>query len=906
MKKAADHVEVIEQGKVELIVSGEKKSRACSTCGVAGQPKDNFKCGNCGEALHPEQIGSAMIGKIVEGQYEIIEEIGSGAWGVVYKARQLELDRIVAIKVLRRHLVSDKVKLGRFKQEAKAASRLVHGNIIQVFDYGVMDQRLPFFVMEYLEAESLDKFFHARGVTDFTVVKDLLVQTLSALGYAHGQGVIHRDIKPGNILVRKNSDGSYTVKLLDFGIARLTERNDAHDSNLTATGELLGTPLYMSPEQCVGDSIDPRSDLYSLGCVIYEMLSGQNPFLASNSFECMMKQMKENPPELHFTDGRPAEAAIQQFLSKALAKQKESRYQSAAEMSADLQNLSDGAATEKTAAKLHPQFWTGTAICSLLLVGALLLFQWMAHQGGQTEGLQLHEQPAPQKADRNLEEPLPAPGAPADELDYGSLMEQNYEPETYAESLKRELSELEDYARGLRTEGKLARADDVQKTIQDVNSSIKSKDVVPMKSTNKDDPAEKELHMVAVPSGKSRTKFGDKDFEATVHVSMKGAPLDLLLSGGNVNFWRLRVDPGVRLNKVYVYGYVNNNIEGLPAGVPVESIKEEFTDSRPWLTTPERRDSDEAYAFSRFLWKKYKMIPHTMIFAQGKNATCTVGPENLEWLCSQLLYRLKPLYAESQAAEQKRLAKEIGQNQFWALYHKPLPSADAYNGGRDNAEHFLGRFDFTGPFSGDLFKCPKEANALVRGAGVKGPLFVVGQPGGIFSINPKLKTASKLSPPPDIPDPAAACFLDCDVKRHLLYFFGSCVTTYDYVTRQWKVLSELHLNSAGGAYDPEEKCFYVFGESSHPGYIRHMYKVSIGGKILKEIPLSRPLRCSQDDYYCRQQLFCINGYIVVITGSLPTPEGPYSPYMAVVNSKTGKMCYFAPIRLSPGKATAKN
>jgi tetratricopeptide (TPR) repeat protein/tRNA A-37 threonylcarbamoyl transferase component Bud32 len=227
---------------------------------------------------------------------EIMELLGKGGMSVVYKARQKQLDRIVAVKVLSKMAVRGEDGLKRFQKEARFTSSLEHPNIVKTISFGVSKDGQPYLVMEYLEGLSLADELKQNGRLKLQKFKDVFLPALSALNHAHQAGLVHRDIKPGNIMLCRNETAGETVKLVDFGIAKVFGEGESQTQQLTKTGAVLGSPAYMSPEQCQGKSLDGRSDLYSMACVMYETLSGEPPFSGDSLLEVMQKHSIEPPP----------------------------------------------------------------------------------------------------------------------------------------------------------------------------------------------------------------------------------------------------------------------------------------------------------------------------------------------------------------------------------------------------------------------------------------------------------------------------------------------------------------------------------------------------------------------------------------------------------------------------------
>ena len=292
----------------------------------------------CPKDQTPLQLATDLMpGLVLRGKYEILEKLGAGGMGAVYKARHLAFDELRAIKFVGSHLLADESALARFRSEAVVARRLQHQNAVKVEDLDTTDDGRSFIVMEYVEGRSLrDLLFHEGDVPTKRILA-LARQACGALGAAHALGIVHRDIKPDNLMVVTKEDGSEILKVADFGLAKVREGFElASDKALTQTGFLVGTPPYMSPEQSSGLDVDGRSDLYSLGVVLYEMLTGRLPF-RSDSPLGMLIHHRETPPQPPAALGVPQPVAA--FLMKALAKRREDRFQTAGQMDEALRQL---------------------------------------------------------------------------------------------------------------------------------------------------------------------------------------------------------------------------------------------------------------------------------------------------------------------------------------------------------------------------------------------------------------------------------------------------------------------------------------------------------------------------------------------------------------------------------------
>ncbi|HEX7843628.1 MAG TPA: protein kinase, partial [Kofleriaceae bacterium] len=264
-----------------------------------------------------------FVGSVIDGRYEILTRIGEGGMGVVYKARQTPLDRVIAVKMLNAQMAGDPTWVQRFYNEAKACSRLQHPNTIRMFDFGQTKDGRLFMTMEFLDGMSLREALSKGPLAPHRVVK-VLIQCCASLAEAHSIGIIHRDIKPDNVFLLNMAGSPDFVKLLDFSVAKLLEG----DRMKTQAGVVFGTPQYMSPEQGRGLPLDARSDLYALGILAFEMLTGNVPFNDENPMTVIQMHLHAGIPPL------PASIppSVQQIVRRALEKEPNRRYQSAGEM----------------------------------------------------------------------------------------------------------------------------------------------------------------------------------------------------------------------------------------------------------------------------------------------------------------------------------------------------------------------------------------------------------------------------------------------------------------------------------------------------------------------------------------------------------------------------------------------
>jgi len=285
----------------------------------------------------PPVASDDYIGKTVARKYRVEALIGEGGMGKVYKATQLVLEKPVVLKVLRQALLSDERTVARFQREAKAASRLNHANSISILDFGQAEDGAMYIAMEYVSGKDLHHILSREWPLPESRVIRIVSQVLSALSDAHGAGVIHRDLKPENIMVEQRRGEADFVKVLDFGIAKITDSSGEDGPALTRAGFVCGTPEYMSPEQARGATLDHRSDLYAVGVILYQLTTGMLPFDSESAVGFATKHLTEQPP---LPSRRRPEARIspqlERLIMKTLAKSPDDRPQTADQFRAEL------------------------------------------------------------------------------------------------------------------------------------------------------------------------------------------------------------------------------------------------------------------------------------------------------------------------------------------------------------------------------------------------------------------------------------------------------------------------------------------------------------------------------------------------------------------------------------------
>ena len=295
----------------------------CPTCGTTYPPETKF-CARDGAALLGERLGAVAVGQVIADRYRVVRKLGEGGMGEVYLCEHVLMGSPVAIKILRPALVSDADALSRFLREARNASRVVHPHVARIYDVGEMPGHLAYLAMEYIDGPTLAAVLKQDGAMPINRVADIVAQVTDAISVAHNLGIVHRDLKPDNLMLARARDGRDDVKVVDFGVAKAF---GAHEQLVTASGFIVGTPAYMSPEQLAGETLDGRSDLYSLAIIAFMMLTGSLPFIGDTPEQVMMARLTAElrglgtvKPDVRWPP------SLQMVLDRGLAKSPDDRY----------------------------------------------------------------------------------------------------------------------------------------------------------------------------------------------------------------------------------------------------------------------------------------------------------------------------------------------------------------------------------------------------------------------------------------------------------------------------------------------------------------------------------------------------------------------------------------------------
>ena len=328
----------------------------CMTCGAEYAAQQD-RCDDDGTELSAVKSES-LVGTILAEKYFLESLIGRGGMSSIYKAKQILMDKYFAVKLMHVFLMSDSTNIRRFQVESKAAASLNHPNLISVQDFGITPDGIPYLVMDFIDGKTLQDILDEEDSMGVEYCLDVMRQVMAGLAHIHENGIVHRDLKPSNVMISKNSDGSELVRIVDFGIAKVL---DEGKTALTLTGEVLGSPPYMSPEQCQGKPLDARSDIYALACMMYQCLSGKLPVMGKNLLETFTMQITYIPKPLsEVVPHAKIPVLVEDAVLKGLEKDPQHRFQSVAEFRKRLfegyEKAREQEALQYLAARLNSRF----------------------------------------------------------------------------------------------------------------------------------------------------------------------------------------------------------------------------------------------------------------------------------------------------------------------------------------------------------------------------------------------------------------------------------------------------------------------------------------------------------------------------------------------------------------------
>lgn len=323
-----------------------------------------------------------LIGQIFDGKYQLTRVVGKGGMSVVYEAKHLLMNKVVALKLMHTHLLQSEKAVRRFQKEARAVAALDHSGVLQIYDFGVSPDGAPYIAMEFLEGKPLSDCIRDEGKLEESKAVSVFKAVAESLAHAHSKRVIHRDLKPSNVVLSKSNDPSQPIKatVVDFGIAKLTDDDGEDHLQMTAAGEIFGSPLYMSPEQCAGRELDQRSDIYSFGCLMYEAVTGRTPFEAKTAVALFQRHMKDEAPRFSTLTEKPTVSGeLEEIILRCLEKHPQDRYQSMDELVQAFENISGLGGAMSSLHRFRSRQSAKLLVFALLMVVIgvpLLVTQW--------------------------------------------------------------------------------------------------------------------------------------------------------------------------------------------------------------------------------------------------------------------------------------------------------------------------------------------------------------------------------------------------------------------------------------------------------------------------------------------------------------------------------------------------
>ncbi len=558
-------------------------------------------------------VSTALMGSIIDERYEIIRLLATGAWSEVYLARQAQLDKEIALKILHLNLVSDPARVQRFEEEARAVSSLKDPSIVAVHDYGLSADGRPYIAMDYIKGISLADLASARHL-ETNASCNYVIQLARALGQAHSKGIIHRDIKPANIIISES--GSH---LLDFGIAKTLQNTERAD--VTRTGEILGTPAYMSPEQCRALEIDARSDIYSLGVVFHEMLAGERLVKENSSYACMKWHLNEVPPEIYSVS--PELSAV---VQKMLEKDPGNRYQNTEELVADIESAVRG---ERTIARPKKQDWRA----AYAIVAALLLLLLCVYFQPKTKTPPV--MPAPQyPANYTSTAPYSAASTRASQVE--ELANKNYP----VQEIQKRFQKLDNYVYSMGARGKFGEIAKLSSKLQVYKDMYENRAELP----------ETELPQTMVASLLNGNGFEVPGFASSAEVDLgftKG-PLVLVLNAHGPTHWKLNLKPGVQLERVVLKGPAECTLDNPPPDV--ELVDQSGNKKVSPSALAPAFGNDEYQAASRKTMGANNETRFDMNFTtlnaeySRPGVKIVIGPDNQNWRAQYVMHLMEKLY----------------------------------------------------------------------------------------------------------------------------------------------------------------------------------------------------------------------------------------------------------------------
>ncbi len=885
------------------------------------------------QAINLQPESERREGLLIGQKYEIRKLIGRGAWSTVYSGWHVGLGHPVAIKCLHTHLVATDESMKRFQAEAEIAGRLTHSGIIKVFDFGLLQDGTPYIAMDLVEGVTLSAVIQKTGSEKLNCCVKIIRQVADALNYAHSMGVVHRDIKPGNIMVSNNGSDGDIARIVDFGIVKAIAGD--HKPEFTQTGDIVGTPQYMSPEQCQGRQVDGKSDVYSLGCVMYEFLSGAPPFDGNNTFDCMRKHFEEMPLPIFGQGASEAEITLESIVMSCLSKESQFR-PSPAELSNLLNDFSQhnystiksalvknrdrmiessktgisdktgssGSTRSRWASLKVPIFFSVTiliGIASYWFLVSTMHDSLSPHAGTGSQPSRVKTATAikitgtQEKAhpgdDAVLDDTLLMPEFtlnPNDKLDC-QQHEYTQPEESPQHVLNTVLLDINLGIKQLIADGRSAEAVTLNKELKRIRSNIAS--------PSGKYPDSSALHMVAIGYSDNPSANLSGKASASVIVTYNEKPIVLWLNALGTMNWKLTIEKGAKISKIFLVGPrgESRTITGVPPGVPVVDKAVADWERSHYPNPPSPMD----------LRKRARQVTGLDVATAqtkdySKDSPWVVGWQSKDWRTQMALRQMESLHAQAMVPVREKIFGWFTQNDITAAL---CPSTDYRNSAIYNASEILvGRlnppnksFDFLpGTLRSnwniaadqyfrlkvdkkyrapDSLCMPKVVQAGSERFGVAGTGLIKLMPNGTTKLITSGKEVEYLCVGNDIT-------YDTTRKRLILKDYKTFFAV-DPQSEKWSGIAHFQSSAPDGqppgpdlkamTYDGTQDCLYFLNViADYSHYLRWLEKYSVAGK-----PVSRTLLSYQIPLqnYASTEMYFVEPYLVAISSSAPHESG---------------------------------
>lgn len=872
-------------------------AKTCLSCGREfAANSEHAICPDDLTMLCPSVIDSDI--GICVGNYELVSKIGEGSSGQVYIATHTTTGGQAAAKLLKLNLLSDPSAVRRFQQEAEAISSLVHPNITSIYEFGVLPDGRPFIIMEYAGPTTLADVLNQQGSFEFKQANKIFLQIVDALKAAHNAGILHRDIKPSNIII----DDQNNVKVIDFGIAKINGIETT--VTMTRTGATVGTPAYMSPEQCLGGKLDARSDIYSLGCLMFECLSGKKVFASENAFLCMNQHSFDDAPLLSkLVKGLPE--LLMSAVMICLHKSPEHRFQSMSELKSVLAAVSDKQLKTRMTAHStllrnflrrskrssvgnvpqEPGFnsrstveWTAAGLVALATIAAIVYFEM------------------PQQQSKKFV--VPASSKPP-----ATIFPEAQKPDPDTIRLNKQFVDIQKEVVRLKTVNQNSAAEKMSAELKRYQN---------MMSTGKlAGPAYSgtEVHSITAQKGYGGIgsyRYG-KPLPGTtiVDVSYSSNPIILTLNAEQPVHWTINTAPGVKVKQVILTGPEPRSVNKPQAETKITVNKPDHDDNEVYLPYAARPDDLNFERVAKIANKQLGANLVTVQSSEDSRSSIVVGTESTRWRAQYVRWLMQDFYKRCMKSRDELIADSLRKLTFdgalltteFLAPAKEIGSFSPYGPKNSTFKKidnmvFFDAISVINPESGKklwyllsdgrdgdpnqpvLGKYDPDQNKLTKLFGTNDPNNRVWWSYRSITYDTMRNMLIILAPAEEVP------FLKFDLGKGTLSPYGN---TLPHGTELYAI-----------SYNPEDDTTYAIAtdllESPY-----HMYLCQFRDGVLKKFtPLSKDFFDVQTLSMCKMQLRSSGEYVIAVVGNehiSPDDVNYHGPTCAVIERSTGKVVY---------------